>query len=121
MIANSCMHCQDPVCMIGCPTGAIHRESANGRVIINDQTCIGCATCANSCPYDNIQMVTARNTDGRPFYDAATNHPIQKAAKCDFCSTQITGPACVNACPHDAMVRMDMRDVEGLTQWLERK
>ncbi len=121
MIANACMHCQDPVCMIGCPTGAIHRNSAQGLVLINDVTCIGCATCANSCPYDNIQMVTARSADGRPYYDKATNQPIQKAAKCDLCSTQITGPACANACPHDALVRMDMRDVEKLSDWLNQR
>ncbi|MEO6035760.1 MAG: 4Fe-4S dicluster domain-containing protein, partial [Verrucomicrobiota bacterium] len=121
MIANSCMHCQDPVCMIGCPTGAIHRDSAHGRVVINDNTCIGCATCANSCPYDNIQMVYARGTDGQPYYDQATNQPIQKAAKCDLCSAQITGPACANACPHDAMIRVDMRDVDRLAEWFNRK
>jgi Fe-S-cluster-containing hydrogenase component 2 len=121
MIANACMHCQDPVCMIGCPTGAIHRDSAHGRVVINDQTCIGCATCANSCPYDNIQMVTARNADGRPYYDNATNQPIQKAAKCDLCATQITGPACANACPHDALVRMDMRKVDQLADWINQR
>ena len=121
MIANACMHCQDPVCMIGCPTGAIHRDSAHGLVVINDLTCIGCATCANSCPYDNIQMVTARSPDGRPYYDRATNQPIQKAAKCDLCSNQITGPACANACPHDALVRMDMRDVDHLSGWLNRR
>lgn len=121
MIANACMHCQDPVCMIGCPTGAIHRDSAHGRVVINDLTCIGCATCANSCPYDNIQMVTARSADGRPYYDQATNQPIQKAAKCDLCTSQITGPACFNACPHDALVRMDMRDVETLADWINQR
>lgn len=42
MVTNACMHCIDPVCMIGCPTGAIHRSAAGGQVIINDQTCIGC-------------------------------------------------------------------------------
>ncbi len=36
MVANACMHCVDPVCMIGCPTGAIHRESIEGQVVIND-------------------------------------------------------------------------------------
>jgi Fe-S-cluster-containing dehydrogenase component len=121
MIANACMHCQDPVCMIGCPTGAIHRDSAHGRVVINDLTCIGCATCANSCPYDNIQMVTARSADGRPYYDHATNQPIQKAAKCDLCASQITGPACFNACPHDALVRMDMREVDTLADWINQR
>ena len=57
MVANACMHCKDPVCMIGCPTGAIHRSMETGSVLINDDTCIGCATCANSCPYKNIVMV----------------------------------------------------------------
>jgi Fe-S-cluster-containing dehydrogenase component/CRP-like cAMP-binding protein len=121
MIANACMHCQDPVCMIGCPTGAIHRTSAQGQVVINDNSCIGCATCANSCPYDNIQIVIARNSDGRPFYDPVTHQPVQKAAKCDLCCTQITGPACANACPHDALVRMDMRDVDNLADWLNQR
>ena len=27
MFAQACMHCQDPVCMIGCPTGAIGRDN----------------------------------------------------------------------------------------------
>jgi Fe-S-cluster-containing dehydrogenase component/CRP-like cAMP-binding protein len=121
MIANACMHCQDPVCMIGCPTGAIHRDSVYGRVLIDDDICIGCATCANSCPYNNIQMVTARGGDGRPYYDRASNQPIQKAAKCDLCYSQITGPACVNACPHDAMVRINMRSVDKLADWMSQR
>jgi Fe-S-cluster-containing dehydrogenase component len=121
MIANACMHCQDPVCMIGCPTGAIHRTSAGGRVVINDRTCIGCATCANSCPYDNIQMVTVRSEQGGIYHDRATNQPIQKAAKCDLCATQVTGPACANACPHDALVRMDMRELDKLAAWLNQR
>ncbi len=121
MIANACLHCQDPVCMIGCPTGAIHRESVHGQVVINDRTCIGCSTCANSCPYDNIQMVTARNPEGRPFLDAATHQPIQKAAKCDLCANQPTGPACAHACPHDALVRADMQDVDRLADFLHHR
>ena len=36
MVASACMHCVDPVCMIGCPTGAIHRESFAGQVVINE-------------------------------------------------------------------------------------
>jgi len=40
MIATACMHCLDPVCMIGCPTGAIHRDSHQGQVVISDLTCI---------------------------------------------------------------------------------
>ena len=111
MVANSCMHCKDPVCMIGCPTGAIHRSIESGTVLINDDTCIGCATCANSCPYSNIVMVPIRNAEGVPVIDTAdTGLPINKATKCDLCAGRPGGPACVRACPHDALSRVDFRD-----------
>jgi Fe-S-cluster-containing dehydrogenase component/CRP-like cAMP-binding protein len=120
MVANACMHCVDPVCMIGCPTGAIHRESMEGQVVINDLTCIGCATCANSCPYDNIQMVEIRDRQGEFIVDVETQTPILKASKCDLCLDQLGGPACVRACPHDALIRADMRDTDKLSRWLNR-
>ena len=120
MVANACMHCVDPVCMIGCPTGAIHRESIEGQVVINDRTCVGCATCANSCPYDNIQMVEIRDGGGRFILDEATQTPILKATKCDLCVDQLGGPACVRACPHDALFRADMQETGQLARWLNR-
>ncbi len=121
MVANACMHCVDPVCMIGCPTGAIHREAEGGVVVINDLTCIGCATCANSCPYDNIRMVQIREDRGTFIRDEATNAALQKATKCDLCVDQLGGPACQRACPHDAMIRIDMRDRDRLANWLTRR
>jgi len=110
MVTNACMHCVDPVCMIGCPTGAIHRNVEQGVVVINDDTCIGCGTCANSCPYDNIRLVEIRNLRGQPVLDPQTQMPILKATKCDLCYTQLGGPACVRACPHDALQRVDFRE-----------
>jgi Fe-S-cluster-containing dehydrogenase component/CRP-like cAMP-binding protein len=120
MIANACMHCQDPVCLIGCPTGAIHRRPEDGRVIIDDISCIGCGTCAESCPYDNIRLVEIRDHNGAFIVDDATNLPIVKATKCDLCSDQLGGPACQRACPHDALVRVDMRDQPALARWIKR-
>jgi len=119
MIANACMHCIDPVCLIGCPTGAIHRDQESGNVIINDLTCIGCATCANSCPYHNIRMVDVRGERGN-LWAGVDGMPIQKATKCDLCVDQLGGPACQRACPHDALIRMDMRDTKALAQWIGR-
>jgi Fe-S-cluster-containing dehydrogenase component/CRP-like cAMP-binding protein len=110
MVANACMHCVDPVCMIGCPTGAIHRNVEKGVVVINDDTCIGCGTCASSCPYDNIRLVEIRDLKGRPVLDPQTEMPILKATKCDLCYSQLGGPACVRACPHDALQRVDFRE-----------
>lgn len=108
LIANACMHCADPVCMIGCPTGAISRNAADGIVAINDSTCIGCSTCARSCPYGNIRMVEIRDPEGRPYVDLERNLPVVKATKCDLCADQRGGPACQRACPHDALIRIDL-------------
>jgi Fe-S-cluster-containing dehydrogenase component/CRP-like cAMP-binding protein len=118
MVTNACMHCADPVCMIGCPTGAIHR-SAQGPVVIDDQTCIGCQTCANSCPYGNIRMVEVRDEGGEFIVDKR-RLPILKATKCDLCVDEMGGPSCVRACPHDALQRIDMKDTQTMAQWLKR-
>ncbi len=108
MIAGACMHCADPVCMIGCPTGAIGRDESTGTVIINPQTCIGCGTCAASCPYSNIQMVDIRDSSGAPIVDSRSGTPVQQATKCDLCAGLAGGPACQNACPHSALTRIDL-------------
>jgi Fe-S-cluster-containing dehydrogenase component/CRP-like cAMP-binding protein len=121
MIANACMHCVDPVCMIGCPTGAIHRLSVGGQVVINDTTCIGCGTCAASCPYEAIRMVPIRTQDGEPLVDQASGLPIMKATKCDLCASQHGGPACQRACPHDALRRVDMQQLPALADWIDRR
>lgn len=119
MIANACMHCADPVCMIGCPTGAIHRDPFGGQVQINDLSCIGCGTCSASCPYDNIRMVPIRDTASEFIREASTGEPLQKATKCDLCAGLPGGPACARACPHDALRRIDLHhDLGALADWL---
>ncbi len=118
MIANACMHCSDPVCMIGCPTGAIHRQTFEGEVVINQATCIGCQTCANNCPYEAIRMVEVRDKKGRLLVDKDMKS-ILKATKCDLCVEQFGGPACQRACPHDALVRMNMGSLDHFAQWLK--
>lgn len=140
MVANACMHCADPVCMIQCPTGAIHRNVLGGEVVINDNTCVGCTACANNCPYDAIRMVQIRDPNGDPVFPTHVSgkgesgddellpilptmrewEPIIKATKCDLCVDQLTGPACQHACPHDALVRLNLGDYETATDWLNR-
>jgi Fe-S-cluster-containing dehydrogenase component len=119
MIANACMHCADPVCMIGCPTGAIHRDAFGGQVVINQSTCIGCTTCANNCPYEAIRMVDIRSADGEIMTDSEMK-PIAKATKCDLCIEQIGGPSCQRACPHSALRRMNLNDIDSFAEWLRR-
>lgn len=119
LIANACMHCADPICMIGCPTGAISRHSLDGVVTINDGTCIGCSTCANSCPYGNIRMVEVHDAEGNPYVDRERHLPIVKATKCDLCVDQPGGPACQRACPHDALVRIDLTTADSIKAFIQ--
>ncbi|HEY2082194.1 MAG TPA: cyclic nucleotide-binding domain-containing protein [Verrucomicrobiae bacterium] len=119
MVANACMHCVDPVCMIGCPTGAIHRNAFGGQVVINPATCIGCKSCFNNCPYDAIRMVETRDEAGEFLVDKEMK-PILKATKCDLCVEQITGPSCQRACPHGALVRINLNDLDAFAQWLRK-
>ena len=118
MIANACMHCADPVCMIGCPTGAIHRESFAGQVVINPTTCIGCKSCFTNCPYDAIRMVEVRDERGEFLVDQEMK-PIAKATKCDLCVENHGGPACERACPHGALTRMNLNNLDSLSKWLK--
>jgi Fe-S-cluster-containing dehydrogenase component len=106
--------------MIGCPTGAIGREQKTGNVTINDKTCIGCGTCADSCPYSNIRMVEVNDKRGLPILEAESGEPIVKATKCDLCVDQLGGPACQRACPHDALTRIDLSSPEAITNWTKR-
>jgi Fe-S-cluster-containing dehydrogenase component/CRP-like cAMP-binding protein len=118
---QACMHCSDPVCMIGCPTGAIARQEATGVVEIHEAICVGCGTCATHCPYENIRMVEVFDPEGLPYLDSQTGKPILKATKCDLCSRQPAGPVCAQACPHDALVRIDLTESHPLQQWLDRR
>ncbi len=120
---ESCMHCVDPVCMIGCPTGAIQRDNETGVVSINDPTCIGCKTCAESCPYQNIVMemideaVPVLATSSAT--ESSSGNVKMVASKCDLCQNLPGGPACVNACPHEALERVDLSDTERMREWLQ--
>ncbi|MCG8650742.1 MAG: cyclic nucleotide-binding domain-containing protein [Pirellulales bacterium] len=118
---QACMQCADPVCMIGCPTGAIARNEETGVVEVHEPICVGCGTCAASCPYQNIQMVQVHDHQGRPYTDMNSGRAIEKATKCDMCSRQPSGPACAAACPHDALVRIDLSSSKPLQEWLDRR
>ncbi|MCC9603027.1 cyclic nucleotide-binding domain-containing protein [Stieleria sp. JC731] len=118
-VVQACMHCNDPVCMIGCPTGAIARDMNTGVVSIHDSICVGCGVCSAACPYQNIAMVEINDKKGRAYVDEQSGRPIKKATKCDQCRGLPSGPACVAACPHDALVRIDLSESKPLTQWLE--
>ncbi|MCS6884405.1 MAG: cyclic nucleotide-binding domain-containing protein [Acidobacteriota bacterium] len=60
-----CLHCKDPECMTGCPTGAIGRFQG-GQVDINPAICIGCGDCATQCPYNAISLIQRKELTRTP-------------------------------------------------------
>jgi CRP-like cAMP-binding protein len=111
LVATSCRHCKDPLCMVGCPVGSIRRR--NSLEVIIEDWCIGCGLCARNCPYGNINLhpfeVMAEDPDS-PGRRIATVK--QKATSCDLC-TEHAEPSCVYACPHDAAHRVEPRKFFG--------
>jgi len=104
LVPASCRQCLDPVCMIGCPVGSIHK-GGNGQIVIEDW-CIGCEICAKQCPYEAINMHPLAAGDKA---EGETVDVSQQAAVCDQCSSLNGVASCVYACPHDAAIRVDAR------------
>ncbi|MFO0755385.1 MAG: cyclic nucleotide-binding domain-containing protein [Byssovorax sp.] len=101
MLPSSCQHCENPACMVDCPTGAIGRDP-EGEVFIREALCTGCGACAKACPWDNIQMAP------RPLElqrSPGGEHP-ELAVKCDLCRSY-EAPACVQACPTGSIFRIN--------------
>lgn len=84
--AVSCRHCEDPMCVKSCISGALSKK--DGTVCIDRNKCVGCFTCILVCPYGAMSQ------------DA--NGAVQK---CELCMGNTCGePACVKGCPNKAIV-----------------
>jgi Fe-S-cluster-containing dehydrogenase component/CRP-like cAMP-binding protein len=127
-----CMHCKDPECLTGCPTGSIFRDP-RGYVDIDPATCIGCFDCATQCPYDAITMVPRNIGDPMVTFDlmgtlkrtfslATAPAPLPYgpsddvvAIKCNLCEHTPLNPqgakkqaySCEENCPTGALLRVD--------------
>src|SRR6185503_17163664 len=129
LVPQVCMHCADPECMTGCPTGSISRASF-GQIDIDKLTCIGCFDCATQCPYDAITMVPRAapppNSGFASTLKKALSFKIDPpvapeasddlvAIKCNLCEDTPLNPAgvrrkkysCEENCPTGALVRVD--------------
>ncbi len=113
-----CQHCENPPCVDVCPTGASFKR-ADGIVLVDKHTCIGCRYCVIACPYK------ARSFVHETLHNQKSYSPRGKGTveSCTFCVHRIdqdppagqTGrlPACVEACHADgngAMVFGDLND-----------
>jgi len=89
-VTTACHHCVDPACLNGCPVDAYEKDPITGIVKHLDDQCIGCSYCTLTCPYEV------------PRYNASRGI----VRKCDLCSDRLAvgeAPACVQACPTEAI------------------
>lgn len=89
-VTTACHHCVDPACLKGCPVEAYEKDPVTGIVKHLDDQCIGCQYCTWTCPYDVPQY----------------NKRLGIVRKCDMCSGRLEqgeAPACVQACPNEAI------------------
>lgn len=120
LIAKSCYHCRDPVCLVGCPTGAIHRAGVGDVVEIDEDVCIGCSTCFRNCPYDAIVMWEAGESWPEDMVPTGLRgKERQSASKCDLCHETGHGPACVINCPQGCAYRVG--SLEEFRELLDRR
>lgn len=110
-VPAACYHCADPVCMAGCPTGAITRPLGTFEVAVDESACIGCGACVQRCPWGNIMTSPVLESAGKV---------IDVATKCDLCIGRPAGPACVQMCPQGSAERVNFKDDARLTALLRR-
>jgi Fe-S-cluster-containing dehydrogenase component/CRP-like cAMP-binding protein len=133
LMPSVCLHCQDPECLTGCPTGAIARFPG-GEIDIEPKTCIGCGDCATQCPYNAITMIPLVEKVEKPgtlarlskFFslgetklpEPVTDTENLLAVKCNLCQgTGLNPPgakreaySCEENCPTGALLRVNPRE-----------
>ena len=103
-----CQHCANPPCVDVCPTGASMKR-ADGIVLVDRHTCIGCRYCMMACPYK------ARSFVHTPLHEQNPEVPRGQGCveACTLCVHRVDKgqqPACVESCPEGAMMFGDLND-----------
>jgi Fe-S-cluster-containing dehydrogenase component/DMSO reductase anchor subunit len=98
-LSMACNHCIDAACKKNCPALAYSKDPETGAVIHHSERCMGCQYCTWACPYDAPQYNRVKGV----------------IEKCDFCIQRLReddAPACVCACPTNALRIGDFDEYE---------
>jgi molybdopterin-containing oxidoreductase family iron-sulfur binding subunit len=113
-IPMMCQHCADPPCVDVCPTGASFKR-ADGIVLVDKHTCIGCRYCMMACPYKARSFIHENLQDQLPVAPRGKG----TVESCTLCVHRVDRdganavPACaeaVNREGHQAILFGDLND-----------
>ena len=105
-LPRPCMHCDNPPCVRGCPTGATFKRT-DGIVMQDQDRFIGCRNCIAQCPYSarffNWGEPPHYPEELASAYSMDYSYPHRKGVveKCIFCPHLLREgklPGCANAC-----------------------
>jgi formate dehydrogenase iron-sulfur subunit len=120
-VMRRCLHCLQPACVSACPTTALFRQE-DGPVVYDAEKCIGCRYCMLACPWDvptaewnsvkpEIHKCThCADRTSQPLPKARNGFPLTVLETQTFKETTPV-PACVKACPADALVYGDREEM----------
>jgi Fe-S-cluster-containing hydrogenase component 2 len=119
-----CKQCENPACIEVCKPKAIVRE--NDVIFIDEDKCIGCGRCANSCPFNAIfieespaaptpearersvlRMLFDRRATRAETGRTRKRKTTRRAYKCDRCEGY-ENMACIDACYFRALSNREL-------------
>lgn len=141
-IPRPCMHCDNPPCTKVCPTKATYISKEEGIVGQIYPRCIGCRYCTTACPYTlkyfnwyKPEWTKEMRNSLNPDVSVRTKGVVEK---CTFCSHRLIKvrekakyegrefnpeeyiPACVQACPSQALYFGDLKDPNSVVSELSK-
>jgi molybdopterin-containing oxidoreductase family iron-sulfur binding subunit len=104
-----CQHCEHPPCVDVCPTGASFRR-ADGIVLVDKHTCIGCRYCVMACPFGARSFIHEPVTGQKPDVPRGKG-TVESCTLCVHRVDRGETPACVVACNLDGRGAMAFGDL----------
>jgi len=104
--AMSCVLCDEPDCVNGCPTQAIVYDKKKKIIVIDSDKCDACGLCIERCKFGSITLAL-RKPD---------------AFVCDYCHEH-DEPQCVKYCPKDALSykRANEKNFQGMIKKIKEE